>query len=338
MHIKPLTNRSVLLPDNAHIFFITTPQNDIIYVNSDFSRISGYSQEELLGCPYHCIKHPDMPDIAFQQMWQTLKCGKPWMGMMKNRCKNGDHFWASSYAMPVVQDGKILEYQFTQTHSNPAQIHKAEEIYAKIQAGSNVSSRWGMLQGLKAKVFLILVLAMVSGFFLMSSLTSLPFKRIFVVSIFEMVFILSCLIFVLSPLDKLTKRATKIVSNSLSQAVYTGRYDEFGQVEFALSMVEAEVKHLWCCDRHGMSPYSINEATHSVQTANRKMAPDASIAQPAHLNIDALEDEILQSTDLMRELAQRSEEISLLLDKMSGNAIPSKEPEHSNKNTHSRET
>jgi aerotaxis receptor len=69
----------------------------------------------LLGSPHSLLRHPDMPAAAFSHMWQTLKAGRSWMGMVKNRCKNGDHYWVSAYVTPVMQNGEIVEYQSVRT-------------------------------------------------------------------------------------------------------------------------------------------------------------------------------------------------------------------------------
>uniref|UniRef100_UPI001F0B4C37 PAS domain-containing protein n=1 Tax=Vibrio cholerae TaxID=666 RepID=UPI001F0B4C37 len=47
-----------------------------------------------------------MREAAFAHMWSTLKSGRSWMGLVKNRCKNGDHYWVSAFAMPIIKNGK----------------------------------------------------------------------------------------------------------------------------------------------------------------------------------------------------------------------------------------
>lgn len=89
----PVTGRAVDLPRDVNIMSTTTPQSHITYVNPDFIKISGFSMEELLQQPHNMVRHPDMPPAAFEQLWATLKKGSSWMGLIKNRCKNGDHYW-----------------------------------------------------------------------------------------------------------------------------------------------------------------------------------------------------------------------------------------------------
>ncbi|SRI62254.1 aerotaxis receptor [Shigella sonnei] len=89
----PVTGRNLELPKDANILSTTSPQSHITYVNPDFIKISGFTEEELLGQPHNIVRHPDMPPAAFEHMWSTLKSGRSWMGLVKNRCKNGDHYW-----------------------------------------------------------------------------------------------------------------------------------------------------------------------------------------------------------------------------------------------------
>nr|WP_228728061.1 PAS domain-containing protein [Klebsiella pneumoniae] len=63
--------------------FRLPPQSHITYVNPDFIKISGFTEEELLGQPHNIVRHPDMPPAAFEHMWSTLKSGRSWMGLVK---------------------------------------------------------------------------------------------------------------------------------------------------------------------------------------------------------------------------------------------------------------
>lgn len=101
----PVTGRNLELPKDANILSTTSPQSHITYVNPDFIKISGFTEEELLGQPHNIVRHPDMPPAAFEHMWSTLKSGRSWMGLVKNRCKNGDHYWVSAYVTPIAKEG-----------------------------------------------------------------------------------------------------------------------------------------------------------------------------------------------------------------------------------------
>ena len=82
----PVTTNEKILSDNALIVTKTDLKGQITYVNRDFIDISGYSEQELMGEPHNLVRHPDMPPEAFQDLWDTLKQGRPGTGYVKNRC------------------------------------------------------------------------------------------------------------------------------------------------------------------------------------------------------------------------------------------------------------
>jgi len=89
----PVTQREWVLRDGMVIVSRTDLKGRITYVNEDFIEASGFTESELIGEPHNLVRHPDMPPEAFRDLWETLKRGNPWTGMVKNRRKNGDHYW-----------------------------------------------------------------------------------------------------------------------------------------------------------------------------------------------------------------------------------------------------
>ncbi|MCQ4235817.1 PAS domain-containing protein, partial [Pseudomonas stutzeri] len=149
----PVTGREVSVRENANILSTTNLKGQITYANTDFIEICGYSEAELLGQPHNLIRHPDMPPAAYADMWSTLQAGRPWMGLVKNRCKNGDHYWIDAYAMPISRDGKVVEYQSVRTKAQPEQIRAAEALYARAGTpGGLAQGRWR--PGFQARVAL----------------------------------------------------------------------------------------------------------------------------------------------------------------------------------------
>jgi len=71
----------------------TDAKGDIVYANEDFCKISKYSKDELIGQPHSLVRHPDMPKAAFEDLWNTLKSGQTWRGVVKNRTKDGGYYW-----------------------------------------------------------------------------------------------------------------------------------------------------------------------------------------------------------------------------------------------------
>ncbi|RBP80062.1 PAS domain S-box protein [Marinomonas rhizomae] len=260
----PITNRNITLSEGANILSTTDIHSHITYVNPDFIRISGFTKEELSGQPHNIVRHPDMPKDAFQHMWQTLKSGRSWMGVIKNRCKNGDHYWVSAYATPIVKDGKTVEYQSVRTKPSEQQVKAAEDIYARLRAGKPMLSRW-LCFGFKSKVGFQLLLTIVSSLLLTACITDLSISSALTAGGLSTLIGLVLLFYTLSPLDKLAKKAMGIVDNPLSQMVYTGRHDELGKIEFALRMAESETGAV--IGRIGDSARQLEECTTQLQQA-----------------------------------------------------------------------
>ncbi len=106
----PVTQHEVFMADGSVIVSRTDDKGRILFVNQDFVDISGYTREELIGQPHNVIRHRDMPPEAYKDLWDDIQAGKPWSGYVKNRTKNGDHYWVQANAMPVTENGKVTGY------------------------------------------------------------------------------------------------------------------------------------------------------------------------------------------------------------------------------------
>src|SRR5690606_17382285 len=118
----PVTGREISLGADSNILSTTTPKGVITSVNPELVRISGFEEAELLGQAHNIVRHPDMPSAAFEHLWQTLKAGRSWLGVIKNRCKSGDHYWVSAFVTPIVKDGRIVECQSVRTRPAPQAV------------------------------------------------------------------------------------------------------------------------------------------------------------------------------------------------------------------------
>jgi aerotaxis receptor len=114
----------------------TDLSGNITYVNQDFINISGFSAEELIGSPQNIVRHPDMPVEAFEDFWRTVKAGNAWTGMVKNRCKNGNHYWVEANAAPMLENGKVVGYTSIRVKPSREQVAEAERAYREIRSGS----------------------------------------------------------------------------------------------------------------------------------------------------------------------------------------------------------
>lgn len=155
----PVTNQEKRFPAKMTLSSVTDMNGVIQYVNKEFIHISGYSEDELLGENHNLIRHPDMPPAAFEHMWQTIKADKPWRGMVKNRCKNGDHYWVDAYVTPVFKGKTKTGYQSVRSCPSRQQVEQAEALYEKMRGNSDMPlpEKWRLKdQSLKMKTSLLL--------------------------------------------------------------------------------------------------------------------------------------------------------------------------------------
>lgn len=127
---QPVTQREVHFPADCYLVSKTDLKGAITYANDAFVEISGFSREEMIGKNHNIVRHPDMPEAAFQDLWGTVKQGLPWRGMVKNRCKNGDFYWVEAFVVPVKKNGQITGYMSVRTPAPRDKRAAAEAAYA----------------------------------------------------------------------------------------------------------------------------------------------------------------------------------------------------------------
>ncbi len=132
---EPVTNHEVFLPEGETIVSRTDAGGRITFVNKAFLDISGFTAEELIGAPHNIVRHPDMPREGFADLWKTIKAGRPWEGLVKNRTKSGDFYWVQANVTPVIEDGRITGYISIRLRPPREKVLAAEAAYARIRAG-----------------------------------------------------------------------------------------------------------------------------------------------------------------------------------------------------------
>ena len=142
----PVTQREKTFAADQRLISTTDLHGKISYCNDAFVAVSGFTREQLIGQPHNLVRHPDMPPQVFAHMWSTLKEGKPWMGVVKNRCQNGDFYWVSAYVTPIWDNGQMVGFESVRSLPSQAQKARAERLYARLRAGKPAVPRiasWG---------------------------------------------------------------------------------------------------------------------------------------------------------------------------------------------------
>ena len=107
---EPITANEIIVPDGEPLVSRTDLGGRITFVNRVFQEVSGFSEQELVGSPHNIVRHPSMPAAAFANLWATIKAGRPWDGLVKNRAKNGDFYWVRANVTPVVEGGEVAGF------------------------------------------------------------------------------------------------------------------------------------------------------------------------------------------------------------------------------------
>ena len=131
----PVTMREHEIEDGTTLMSTTDLQSHITYANAAFVQVSGYDASELLAQPHNVLRHPDMPKEAFGDMWRTLKEGHAWTALVKNRRKNGDHYWVRANASPIIKDGQAVGYISVRTKPARDEVAAADALYRRFREG-----------------------------------------------------------------------------------------------------------------------------------------------------------------------------------------------------------
>ncbi|WP_297895363.1 PAS domain-containing methyl-accepting chemotaxis protein [Shewanella sp.] len=132
---QPVSLVEKTFDSRTHLISVTDLNGNITDCNDAFVDISGFEKHELIGQPHNIVRHPDMPPEAFRIMWSHLKNGKPWMGLVKNRRKNGDFYWVDAYVTPVTERGKIVGFESVRSCPKRQDVERAEKLYSRLKQG-----------------------------------------------------------------------------------------------------------------------------------------------------------------------------------------------------------
>ena len=178
-----ITQKEYSLPAGITIVSRTDLHGNIISANEAFIEASGFEWSDLVGQPHNILRHPDVPEAVFKDFWQTLQEGKPWSQTVKNRRKNGDHYWVIANATPIFENTEMVGYMSVRTPANKNQVHEAEQAYRLISDGKlqlkngipkNISDNLNpLLQFNQSTITLVLSLLLLT-----SSFTPLLFSNI----------------------------------------------------------------------------------------------------------------------------------------------------------------
>jgi len=129
----PVTGREYALAAGQSLMSTTDLKGRITHCNAAFEDASGFTREELIGQPHNLIRHPDMPEAAFADLWRTLQQGQPWSMLVKNRRKDGDHYWVRANVTPLRDAGRVVGYLSVRTAPGRDEVVAAQALYATLR-------------------------------------------------------------------------------------------------------------------------------------------------------------------------------------------------------------
>ncbi|WP_233886470.1 methyl-accepting chemotaxis protein [Paraburkholderia flagellata] len=132
---QPITQQEFDYPASQMLVSATDLKGRIQYCNPAFVAVSGFTKEELIGKAHNIIRHPDMPAEAFADLWETVREGRPWTAIVKNRRKSGDHYWVRANVTPVSEQGTVVGYLSVRVKPTREEVRTAEAFYAQMREG-----------------------------------------------------------------------------------------------------------------------------------------------------------------------------------------------------------
>ncbi|MCP1630073.1 aerotaxis receptor [Citrobacter amalonaticus] len=234
-----VTQQNTPLDDDTTLMSTTDLHSYITHANDTFVNISGYSLNELLAQPHNLVRHPDMPKAAFADMWYTLQQGEPWSGIVKNRRKNGDHYWVRANAVPMVREGNVTGYMSIRTRATDAEIATVEPLYKalnegrcrrRIHKGLVVRKGWlGKLPAMPVRWRVRSVMALI--YVVLAAALHLSGAPWLAQLMCALVMLLGTAAFewqIVRPIENVAKQALKVATGERNSVAHLNRSDELG--------------------------------------------------------------------------------------------------------------
>ncbi|MCV2356684.1 methyl-accepting chemotaxis protein [Paucibacter sp. B2R-40] len=329
---QPVSQQEYDFPATATLMSTTDINSHITYANAAFIAVSGFSEEEVLSQPHNLVRHPDMPPEAFADMWATLKGGESWTALVKNRRKNGDHYWVRANATPVERAGKIAGYMSVRTKPARAEVQAAEKLYASFRNGSaqglafhkGLIVRSGWLGGLLSLNQTLSVRWRVRAALLLMPLLSLAGAATLGLAAGSLALLAALLVIssllsawclhaqVTRPLELLAEQARKVAAGDNATNVQMNRVDEIGMSMRAINQLGLMFR--WIVD-------DVSEQILTVRTASGEIAQGtndlsarteqaASSLQQTAASMEEMNSTVRNNADTAQQATQVAQEAS----------------------------
>ncbi|WP_196083071.1 PAS domain-containing methyl-accepting chemotaxis protein [Enterobacter hormaechei] len=234
-----VTQNEYPLDDDTTLMSTTDLHSYMTHTNDTFVQVSGFTLQELLGQPHNIVRHPDMPKAAFADMWYTLQKGEPWSGIVKNRRKNGDHYWVRANAVPMVRNGQMTGYMSIRTRATEDEVAAVEPLYKalsegrckkRIHKGLVVRKGWlGKLPAMPLRWRVRSVMAVLFAVMAATLVASAAGWASLVAA--AVVMLLGTLVFeqqIVRPVENVARQALRVATGERNSVQHLNRSDELG--------------------------------------------------------------------------------------------------------------
>lgn len=316
----PITNKERTFQAQQRLISATDTAGHITYCNNDFVDISGFTREELIGQQHNIVRHPDVPPQIYQHMWSCLKKGEPWMGIVKNRCKNGDFYWVNAYVSPVFEHEKLVGYESVRTVPTADEVKRATRVYQSFwkRKSAGLAPEWVH----KAiDVAVISVPAFIGA--VLHGIWDGP-VGIAATILFTLLAGLAGSLWHYHKMEPAMKRARRSISHPVIAAMYTDSRGIHSRIEMALISLEARIRTAMNRVHDGTAnlQQQSDESDH-VAASNRALANEQ---YEEAQQLSAATHQLTQATHEIAQNIQRAAEATEEADSLShhGKALSSK--------------
>ncbi|WP_006787422.1 methyl-accepting chemotaxis protein [Thiorhodospira sibirica] len=240
----PVTQRDISFGEDQVLVSMTDTKGIIKSANDAFIAISGFTQEELIGHAHNMVRHPDVPPAVFEDLWKSLKAEKIWVGVIKNRAKNGDHYWVEAFVSPLYEGRRLVGYQSVRVKPRPEDVKRAEQMYQALSQGkTNILAwydphRWSVTQRLFIGLLVALLISWGMFVGILAWLSQPLWPSLLLLGIGLPAIGLMSSLFTRN-IRAFCRQSRQFIHNPLMQQVFTGSLDEFGQLEFETRVLKA---------------------------------------------------------------------------------------------------
>lgn len=324
---QPVSGHEYPFPQGKTVISYTNLKGQITRANEAFIELSGFTKEELMGQPHNLVRHPDMPQEAFRDLWDTLKTGRPWSGLVKNRRKDGDHYWVRAYASPLA-DG--TGYVSVRVAASRQEISAAEQLYAqmnhdddiKLDEGQvirkNILAKFSRRMGNISIAFRLWLLTAngVAGFILAIAaiLYGLDTTTLMLIGALASIALLTQAWIVINKikhgLNESRKAAESIAAGDLTKPLPPPTKDELGDLNAALSVMRNNLHELIASVREGIT--ALNQSSGNVSASAHKSSTVSEMQSEAASGMASAMEELSVSIDQVSEHADSAHRVSQL--------------------------